>query len=147
LTPDALFLICNNGVMPAWLLLVFAPGWVWTQRLVHAVWIPLILGAVYLWAMVANPGTPEGGSFFSLEGVMILFATPHVALLGWVHYLVFDLFVGAWQARDSARRGIPHLVLIPCLGFTLMFGPIGLMLYLVIRYAWLRETSLVECPG
>ena len=123
MNPESVFLICNYGVLPAWLLLLAAPGWEWTQRIVHAIWIPVVLALVYLWGFSVNPGTPEGGSFSTLEGVMILFTNPVVALVGWVHYLAFDLFVGAWEARDARRRGIAHIWLIPCLFLTLMAGP------------------------
>ena len=106
MTPDLAFSICNLGVMPAWLLLVVAPSWIYTQRLVHAVWIPLLLGAVYIMAFALNPDTPEGGGFSSLDGVMQLFTSPLAVLAGWVHYLAFDLFVGAWEVRDARRRGV-----------------------------------------
>lgn len=133
MTPDLVFAICNYGVLPAWLLLAFAPGAALTQRLVHAVWIPLLLAIVYGFAFALNPDSPEGGGFGSLRGVMALFTSPYAVLAGWVHYLAFDLFVGAWEVRDAQRRGIPHLFVVPCLFFTLMLGPLGLALYLVVR--------------
>ena len=143
-----LFLVCNNGVLPAWILLAVAPGWVWTMRLVHAVWIPLLLGVVYTALIVTGSGEgPEGAGFFSLEGVMAFFTVPAAALAGWVHYLVFDLFVGAWEVRDARRRGIPHLAVVPCLLFTLMLGPAGLLLYLGLRLALRRELSLDEAAA
>lgn len=144
MNPDTVFLICNNGVLPAWLLLVVAPGWEWTRRIVHAIWIPMLLGLVYAWGFATNPGAPEGGSFTTLEGVMVLFTSPHVALVGWVHYLAFDLFVGAWEARDARRSGVRHFWLVPCLLLTLMAGPLGLLLYLAIRCFVSRDVSLVE---
>ena len=144
MSPDSVFLVCNYGVLPAWLLLASAPGWAWTQRLVHAVWIPLLLGVVYAVAFATNPATPEGGGFGTLPAVMALFTSPHAVLAGWVHYLVFDLFVGAWEARDARRRGIPHWALLPCLFFTLMLGPIGLLLYLALRFARTRALTLEE---
>ena len=145
MTPDLVFTVCNFGVIPAWLLLAFAPGWEGTQRIVHALWIPCLLGLVYLLIFLVSPGPPpEGGGFGSLAGVMALFTSPYAVLVGWVHYLVFDLFVGAWEVRDARRRGIPHVWLLPCLFFTLMLGPIGLLLYLALRYARLRITTLEE---
>lgn len=144
--PDQIFLLCNNGVLPAWLLLAVAPGWRFTQRIVHAVWIPLLLGVVYVLIFLANPQPAEGG-FGSLEGVMQLFRSPHVVLAGWVHYLVFDLFVGAWEVRDARRRGIHHAFVVPCLALTLMLGPAGLLLYLALRLALTRETSLEEAAA
>jgi hypothetical protein len=144
MTPDTIFMICNYGVIPAWLLLAFAPSWSWTQRIVHQIWIPILLGSVYLGVMVTSPATPDGGGFSSLDGVMTLFTSPHFALVGWVHYLAFDLFIGAWEVRDARRQSISHWFVVPCLVLTLMLGPIGLLAYLVLRFALRREVSLDE---
>lgn len=145
MSPDLLFLVCNNGVLPAWVLLAFAPGWAWTTRLVHAVWIPGLLGIAYGFAIVQGlAGTPEGGGFGSLAGVMTLFTQPWAALGGWIHYLAFDLFVGAWEVRDARRRGIAHLWVVPCLVLTLMLGPLGLLTYLAVRFGLCRKLTLVE---
>lgn len=144
---ETIFLICNNGVIPAWILLAVAPSWIWTQRLVHGIWIPVLLGSVYLGVMVSSPAAPADGGFSSLEGVMTLLTSPHFALVGWVHFLVFDLFVGAWEVRDARRRSISHVFVVPCLFLTLMLGPIGLLAYLTLRFGLRREVSLDEAPS
>jgi hypothetical protein len=144
MTPDAIFQVCNIGVLPAWLLLAGAPSWSGTQKIVHAIWIPILLGGVYLGVFLTSPPAAPGDGMSTLKGVMSLFANPHFALVGWVHYLVFDLFVGAWEVRDARRRSIPHLYVLPCLVLTLMLGPVGLMVYLVLRYGLTRTLSLDE---
>jgi Domain of unknown function (DUF4281) len=146
---DVLFLWANASVMPAWLLLALAPRWIWTRRLVHSMLYPALLGALYTVNAIGlfSRGGPEGGGFGTLAGVMTIFSDPQNVLTGWVHYLVFDLFVGAWEARDAARLGIPHIALLPCLFFTLMLGPLGLLLYLGIRLALRREAMLDERPS
>ncbi|MDE0883997.1 MAG: ABA4-like family protein [Myxococcota bacterium] len=145
MTPDNLFLIFNNGVLLGWLLLVLAPGWEWTQRIVHSFGIPLLVAAAYGFSILAGSGeADENASFFSLAGVMLFFASPWSALAGWLHYLVFDLFVGAWEVRDARRRGIPHLAVVVCLVFTLMLGPIGLGLYALVRIFRGRVFGLEE---
>ena len=68
LTPDTLFTICTNGVVPAWLLLGLAPGWIWTQRIVHSLYIPVLLALVYGSALLTVPGVPEGANISSLRG-------------------------------------------------------------------------------
>ena len=144
MTPETVFLVCNNAVLPAWLLLAVAPGWRFTARIVHAAWIPLVLALVYAGAFLSNSDAPEGGGFGSLAGVMTLFTSPYAMLAGWVHYLAFDLFVGAWEVRDARRQGISHWLVVPCLFFTLMLGPIGLGLYLVLRAVRGGGFSLIE---
>jgi hypothetical protein len=139
-----MFSICSTLVMPFWLLLIVAPGWEWTQRLVHSVLIPGILGFVYVFIFATNSEMPEGASFNSLDGVMALFTSPSSVLAGWVHYLAFDLFVGAWEVRDSQRHGLPHLLVVPCVLLTLMLGPAGLLCYSILRGVMRKSTTLVE---
>lgn len=135
-SPELVFSLINLSVMPAWALLILFPRWSWTQKIAHAVLFPLILGSLYLFYMLFAyfnlPANPDAG-FTSIKGVQTLFSEPIGMLIGWSHYLVFDLFVGAWIGRDSQRRGINHLVVVPCLLFTFMLGPIGLLMYVCLR--------------
>jgi len=142
--PFDVFLVCNYAVLLPWALLIGFPTSPWTTRIVHSMAIPVLLAAVYVWAFAALPQLPAGGGFASLEGVMKLFSDPYAVLAGWVHYLVFDLFIGAWELRDSQRLGIAHRYVVPCLLFTLMLGPIGLGLYLLLRLALRGHTGLAE---
>ena len=133
--PELIFAIANNGILIFWLLLIVAPKWKGTEIAVHSIAIPVVLGLTYIWLIVTGfmEGMPAGAGFFSLAGVMAFFTSPAAAAAGWVHYLVFDLFIGAWEVRDAGRRGIQHWAVIPCLIVTLMFGPIGFLCYLVLR--------------
>jgi len=139
---DTLFTVVNTGVLPFWLLILVAPRWVWTERLTHSVVVVSLYAPVYLWLFATGSG--GDGDFSSLEGVMALFARPEAALAGWIHYLVFDLFVGAWISRDAVRRGIHPLIVAPCLLFTLMLGPVGLGMYAAVRGAMRQTGTLVE---
>jgi hypothetical protein len=138
MTYETVYTIINLGVLPAWLLLALAPGAQVTRMIVHSGLYPLIIGVFYIvtlsMTLFFGMGA-EGGNFNSAAGVSQLFSHPLGILVGWSHYLVFDLFVGSWEARDAQRRGVPHWMLVPCLFFTLMFGPVGLLLYLVLRMA------------
>ncbi len=148
MTDEQLFRLANAFVMPAWLLLAVAPRWLWTRRLVHSALYPALLGVVYTVGLLASgPGSDasaDGAGLSSLAGIYAAFANPRMLLVAWVHYLVFDLFVGAWQARDARRHGVPHWALVPCLFLTLMAGPMGLLAYLAIRFLRTRGGSLVE---
>lgn len=138
MNPEQWFSLAGTVVLPGWLLLAFAPRWRWSQRYA-AFAAPLLIGVLYAYAFLAHSGDVEGGGFGSLAQVSKLFANPWLLLAGWVHYLAFDLFIGAWETRDAARTGIPHLAVVPCLALTFLLGPIGLMLYLAMRAVWRRE--------
>jgi len=144
MTPEVLFSLANGVALPGWLLLVFLPRWRWSARLVSSVLIPALLGSVYLVLIVRSFSGDGGGGFGSLAQVAALFENPWALLAGWIHYLAFDLFIGAWEVRDAQRIGIHHLLVVPCLVLTFMLGPVGLLLYLVLRGAikkriWLDE--------
>lgn len=148
MTDEQLFTIANTSVLPAWALLAVAPRWAWTQRLVHSALYPLVLGVAYTAGLLASgagsAGGDESAGMGSLAGIYAAFGNPRTLLVAWVHYLVFDLFVGAWQARDAQRTGVPHWALVPCLFLTLMAGPMGLLAYLAIRWVRTRDASLGE---
>ncbi|MEP5763813.1 MAG: ABA4-like family protein [Halieaceae bacterium] len=147
MNPETIFLICNYGVLPFWLLLALLPRHPLTQYLVHAIWLPCLLAGFYIWALFSGPPTPEGAGFGSLQALQLLFQSPTALLAGWVHYIAFDLFVGAWQVRDARRRGINHWLVVPCLFFTMMLGPVGLLMYCLLRLSLKRETGFEELPA
>jgi hypothetical protein len=135
ITPSTMYLVLNLGILPFWALLIFMPRAQITETLVHSVMMPLVLGVTYAWllATALSLPAPEGAGFSSLEGLMKLFTVEMALVAGWAHYIVFDLFVGAWEARDAQRVGMNHLLLVPCLALTLLVGPIGLLAYIMIR--------------
>ena len=124
--------------MLGWLLLIFLPRWKWTARFIAACIIPLALAVVYLLLVVTHFGQSEGG-FGSLAEVSLLFRNPHNLLAGWIHYLAFDLFIGAWEVRDAQKVGLHHLLVVPCLLLTFLFGPVGLLLYFMLRWSLKRK--------
>ncbi len=72
-------------------------------------------------------------NFFSIDGVRAIFATDGGVTIGWVHYLAFDLFVGLWIARDADAKAFSRLAQAPVLIATYMAGPVGLLIWLVVR--------------
>jgi hypothetical protein len=133
-TPEHVFSIVNVIAMTAWLALVILPGRRWVAGLVTSVVVPMLFALVYLVIVVTTFGRgPAGGGFDTLAGVAALFSNPWMLLAGWVHFLAFDLLVGSWEARDARERGLPHVLLVPCLVLTFLLGPAGWLLYRAVR--------------
>ena len=128
MTPELLFSITSTGAMLSWLLLVLLPGRPWVTRWLSGFAVPALLATVYVALIATQWGSSQGG-FSTLVGVAQLFANPWLLLAGWVHYLCFDLLIGCWEVRDARDRGLPHLLVVPCLLLTFMFGPAGWLLY------------------
>jgi hypothetical protein len=136
---ERLFSIAGMVVLPCWVLLAVAPRWRWSQRLATFV-APLLIACLYVWLLVAH-APPKGAGFQTLAQVMVLFSSPYAVLAGWVHYLAFDLFTGAWEAREAARLGISRWIVLPCLVLTFLFGPLGLALFLLVKLAMRRSVG------
>lgn len=146
---NLLFTLINALVVPAWLLLLLAPRWRTTGLVVHSGIYPLAYGLLYLVCLMASMffgQSAEGVGMGSVGAVSALFDHPNGVIVGWSHYLVFDLFVGAWIGRDALRRGLPHLAVAPCQIASFLFGPVGLLAYMLLRLLRGEGISLFETP-
>jgi hypothetical protein len=132
LEPDQIFSIVNMVALIGWLALAVMPGRRVITDVVCRLAVPGLFAAIYI-AIVAANLRQSSGSFSTLPGVAALFSNPWLLLAGWIHYLAFDLFVGTWEVRDSRERRIPYWLVLPCLALTFLFGPAGLLLYVLIR--------------
>ena len=133
MSPDSVFQTCSTIAMVGWIvLLIISPFWSSFDKFLIGVIITLFT-IVYAWLIfqVFTPGDFE--KFNSLNGVMDLFTDKTTVTAGWVHYLAFDLLTGIWIKKNAQKYNIHHLILIPCFLLTFMLGPIGLLLYLLVR--------------
>lgn len=145
MTNDTLFSIANLGVLPFWLLMIFVPRRSWAVRVIESPWIAIVPATIYVVLIVPTllqmgPGLAQ--SFSSLQGVMGLLATPQGALLGWAHFLAFDLLVGRWAYLDAHERGISAIIMAPVLFFVFMLGPVGYVMYLIVRTIFSKTSQL-----
>jgi hypothetical protein len=132
MSPETIFSIANVIALLAWLLLVVSPRRRWVTGVVTGRVVPALFAILYI-GIIASMFGRTAGSFSTLAGVSALFANPWLLLAGWVHYLAFDLLVGTWEVRNAQESGIPHLVVVPCLFLTFMFGPAGWVVYMTLR--------------
>ncbi len=134
---DLLFRIASTLALGGWIVLALSP---WQRPL--AVFVARLIAAIlcggYLAVLahaLAHGPAPDWRAFNSLDGVMHLLGSREAALAGWVHYLAFDLFAGAWEAETAPAARVPHAALLVCLFLTFMAGPVGLLLFFVLKAA------------
>jgi len=132
MSANDVFSLVNLLALSAWILLATLPRRRWIPDVLTAAIVPAMLAIAYV-AIIATRFAGSSGGFSSLPAVATLFSDPWLLLAGWIHYLAFDLIVGSWEARDARERGIPHLLVLPCLALTFLFGPGGWLLYMAIR--------------
>lgn len=136
---EALFSAANTLAMAGWLALMVAPRARLANWHIAGLALPALLSAAYAMLLAAHAPGAEGG-FSSLASVASLFRTEGVLLAGWLHYLAFDLFVGAWICRRGVAEGINPWLLRLCLPPTFLAGPVGLLIFLGLRLALARKT-------
>lgn len=138
---DTVFSLSGRAAMIGWLVLIFLPRRYPLLFAIPQVLIPFGLGLVYAGLILPVLFTIEGGGFGSLQEVKTLFGNDAALTAGWLHYLAFDLFIGAWIARRSDEIGLSRLIQAPILLATFMFGPVGLVMFLTIRAFYKKASS------
>ncbi len=143
MNPDLLFRICNTLALVSWIILIAGPRWALVSKLIRWGSITLLC-LLYAVVIAVYFFRVDGGGFFSLAAVQLLFTSKEVALAGWVHYLAFDLFVGLWISEKSAEIGLNRWIQAPILVTTFMFGPLGFLLFQAVLASGLDRSQAPE---
>ena len=133
MTASDVFSLVNMIAMPMWLLMIILPNWKATRFLVDYKLIPLLLSVIYAFYIILAMQSGPPMDFGSMESVMNLFTDENALLAGWVHYLAFDLLVGMWMLEQNRNLKIHQLIMAPCLIGTFMFGPVGFLLFMLVK--------------
>ncbi|MBL7780190.1 MAG: DUF4281 domain-containing protein [Saprospiraceae bacterium] len=124
-----------------WFLIILAPNGRYTEFVAFAAAIILLVAAAVFTFLYLTGPEVEGG-FFSLEGFKNLFRSKEMLLTGWLNYLSFCLLVGLWQSHDARNLQIGHIFVIPGLLLTMLTGPSGLLVYLLVRFFKTRKWDI-----
>ncbi len=133
MTPTEVFSLAGMITMPMWILMILLPKWKVTRFLMNFKVVPLVLSVVYATYITLAIQIGGGMDFGSLASVMALFTEENAVLAGWVHYLAFDLLVGMWMIDQNKKVGIHQILMAPCLFGAFMFGPLGFLLFTIIK--------------
>ena len=133
MSPADVFSLANTTAFLMWILMIILPKWKVTRFLMDYKLIPILLSVVYIIYIINAIMIGGMMDFGSLSSVMALFTEENAVLAGWVHYLAFDLFIGMWILKQNEELGIHHLIILPCLLGTFMFGPVGFLLFILIK--------------
>ncbi|KAJ54864.1 hypothetical protein ACMU_13960 [Actibacterium mucosum KCTC 23349] len=129
---ELIFSATSLLAMAGWLVLLASPWFPRVADVIAGIALPVILSLGYVIISIALPAE-NGGGFGSLAEVQRLFTSQSALLAGWIHFLAFDLFVGAWICRTARDAGIRFWLVLPCLPVTFLFGPAGFVMFQAIR--------------
>ena len=145
ITPENIYLVANWGVIPFWLLLIFAPNQGLTNFLAQSIIVPLLLATGYSYLsynLYLENNMFDGFELYSgLDGLYSMFANEILLIIFWLHFLAISLFACAWIVRDSRRYLIPKIITIPSLILTYFSGPLGLVIYWFVRIFFAKKIS------
>jgi hypothetical protein len=134
MTADSLFFICNAIALVGWILIiVISPFWFQFDKAIIGIVVTLF-AIIYTYLLIAYFNFRSKGDFSNLDSLMVLFSDKRMVLAGWVHYLAFDLMTGVWIKKNAIKHNISHGAITPCLLFTFMLGPLGLLIYFLLRW-------------
>ena len=146
LTHENIYLWTNFAILPFWLMLIIIPNSKFTQFFVNSIILPLILSATYIYIiyqaiLIDDPIFDVFKLYLSLDNLYILFATESFLLVFWLHFLAINLFLGSWISREGVKYNMPRsLVFVPLI-LVYLAGPLGLVLYWVIRVFYAKRIS------
>lgn len=132
MNPSSIFQFGNSFVLLGWILLIFVPNWKFTQIIILN-GIIVLFSVIYAFLILKDIGDFKADSFSTLANVKQLFQNDNAVAAGWFHYLAFDLFVGAYIVRTAQKLNISRWWATLALPFTFMFGPMGYLIFIIIK--------------
>lgn len=145
MTLNSLYWMANIWALSGWLVL-FLYSIVPARAVLFAgICMPLGLSVAYMGSVFFALPYFSGG-FGSIESLTHLYQHPIAVLAGWIHYLAFDLFLGGWQVRRAQTIGLPVAIVVPCLLLTLVFGPVGFLIFYAAQWRWLNSDQVINNP-
>ena len=148
-TFEVIYLWANLIVLPLWLLLIFLPSSNLSKVLINSITIPLLFSIAYIYAayqifLLEIPIYNALNLYQGIDELYSLFADEGFLLIFWLHFLAINLFVGSWIARDGVRNNIAKKIIFLPLILIYFTGPVGLLLYWIIRMVFARRFSFNE---
>ncbi|GAQ84411.1 abscisic acid -deficient 4 protein [Klebsormidium nitens] len=135
-------------VVPFYTLMLAAPKWRGTRKVMDSAIPYVILGAMYMY-LLSISWTPEHPKLMfsskywlpELSGITRMFSSMLTVSSAWIHLLAVDLFAGRNIYLDSITHNLPSRhSLVLCL----MFGPVGIFSHLFTKnivMAWRKATK------
>ena len=148
-TIEILYYWVNLGVLPFWLILVFFPTSNLSKYFVTSIFPIILLSGSYVFALYKSYlGSYDFLSNFelylSISNLSNLFTSDLFLMMFWIHFVSINLFVGGWIVKDSQKFLInKYLTALPLI-ITYLIGPLGILIYWLIRIFHAKSINLYE---
>ena len=148
-TIETLYMWINLGILPFWFILIIFPQSHLSRIFVTSIFPFFILSGVYIFILYKSylTGYDFDGNFtlyLGLSELSRLFEDHLYIMIFWTHFIAINLFIGGWIVKDSQKFSINKVLMAVPLIMTYLVGPIGLILYWIIRIFYAKRISLYE---
>ena len=148
-TIEILYYWVNFGVLPFWLILIFFPQSNLSRYFVTSIFPILLLSGAYIFMLYKSYlGSYEFLSNFDLylniSYLSNLFSNENFLIIFWIHFVSINLFTGGWIVKDSQKFGISKIILFLPLVITYLIGPLGILIYWIIRIFYAKRINLYD---
>ena len=149
LTIEMLYFWVNLGVLPLWFILIFFPQSQLCKYFVTSIFPIFILSGSYIFMLYKSYLNSYDfiGNFnlyFGINNLSDLFSDNSYLMIFWIHFISINLFTGGWIVRDSQKFSINKIILILPLLVTYLIGPLGLLIYWLIRIFHAKSINLYD---
>jgi len=146
LSLENIYLWTNFGILPFWILLIIAPSSKITQFFVNSIILPLMLSTAYIYVIYQSILLDEAifdvfGLYLGLNNLYTILSAEHFLLFFWLHFLALNIFLGSWISRDGIKYNISRSIILLPLVLVYFAGPVGLVLYWVVRVFYAKRIS------
>jgi len=147
LTFENIYAWTSFGILPFWIMLIIIPNSKVTKFFVNSIILPLILSTTYVYViyqtiLLDEPIFDVFRLYLDLDGLYTVFATESFLLIFWLHFVALNLFLGSWISRDGIKYNMRRSLIFVPLTLVYFTGPLGLVLYWIIRVFYAKRLSL-----
>ena len=148
-TIEILYYWVNLGVLPFWLILIFFPNSKICRIFVTSIFPFLILSGAYIFILYKSYLSSYDYSsnfelYLNIDNLKNLLSNDYFLIMFWVHFISINLFTGGWIVKDSQKFTINKFLIIVPLVITYLIGPIGLIVYWLIRIFYAKSINLYD---
>ena len=148
-TIEMLYYWVNLGVLPFWLVLIFFPQSNLSRYFVTSIFPIFILSGAYIFVLYKSylnnfDFIGNFNLYFGIQNISSLFSDEIFLIMFWIHFVSINLFTGGWIVKDSQKFSINKIILFIPLLLTYLIGPIGLLIYWLIRIFHAKSISLYD---
>ena len=148
-TIETLYIWVNLGVLPFWLILVFFPTSNLSKYFATSIFPIILLSGSYIFALYKSylgsyDFLTNFELYLSISNLSNLFTSDLFLMMFWIHFVSINLFVGGWIIKDSQKFLInKYLTALPLI-ITYLIGPLGILIYWLIRIFYAKSINLYE---